>query len=134
MYWKKKTKPPEFTLKDVTIAKALPFLSVTITPDVYLITGTGAQTIVHKIDNKSPFAVVVKVLATAPARFTISKNNFFIEGNSSSSIQIKLKTGAVRSHRLDLLFLPCIDTLNPNWKANPCIAFNSSYKPIIRHI
>ncbi|KHJ75473.1 hypothetical protein OESDEN_24911, partial [Oesophagostomum dentatum] len=48
--------------------------------------------------------------------------------------QIKLSSGSVRSHRLDFLFLPCIDILNPNWKDNPSAAFNSAYKPIVRHV
>ncbi|KHJ90202.1 hypothetical protein OESDEN_09956 [Oesophagostomum dentatum] len=85
--WKKTVKPPEFTLKDVTISKALPFLSVTITPDVYLIEGINEQTVNHRIENESPFPVVVKVLATAPRRFGISKNNFFIDKKSSTDVE-----------------------------------------------
>ncbi|KAK6758346.1 hypothetical protein RB195_015890 [Necator americanus] len=134
MFWKKEVKPPEFTLKDVTLAKALPFLSVTITPDVYIIAGTSNQLVNHRVENESPFPVVIKVLATAPKRFLISKNNFFIDQKSSINVEIKLLAGPIRSHRLDFLILPCINILDPNWKSNPVAAFNSPYRPIYRHV
>ncbi|EYC09374.1 hypothetical protein Y032_0060g3077 [Ancylostoma ceylanicum] len=121
-----------FILNDC--GSALPFLSVSITPDVYLITGTSEQTVNHKIENLSPFPVVVKVLATAPRRFSISKNNLFLDQKSSTDVEIKLQSGPVRSHRLDFHFLPCINVLNSNWKDNPTIAFSTPYKPIVKHV
>uniref|UniRef100_A0A7I5EDD1 MSP domain-containing protein n=1 Tax=Haemonchus contortus TaxID=6289 RepID=A0A7I5EDD1_HAECO len=134
MYWKKSVKPPEFTLVGVTLSKALPFLSITITPDVYLINGNQEQTVTHKIYNSSPFPIVFKIMATAPKRFSVSKNFVYLDKLSAVDIEIKLSAGPVRSHRIDVLMLPCISTLNSNWKENPSIAFSTPYRPIIRHI
>ncbi|KAK5975637.1 MSP domain-containing protein [Trichostrongylus colubriformis] len=134
MYWKKTGKPPEFTLVGVTMSKALPFLSVTISPDVYLIKGNSEQTVTHKIDNLSPFPIVLKIMATAPKRFSVSKNYFYLDKHEAVDIEIKLSLGKIRSHRIDVLMLPCINTLNSNWKDNPSQAFSTPYKPIVRHI
>lgn len=116
------------------MSKALPFLSVSITPEVYLITGNHEQSVAHELNNASPFPIVVKIMATAPNRFSVSSNCFYIEQKSSKSIEIRLSAGSIRSHRIDILMLPCICTLNPTWKDDPSLAFKSPYKPIVRHV
>ncbi|WKY12607.1 hypothetical protein Q1695_003868 [Nippostrongylus brasiliensis] len=132
--WKRTVKPQEYNPVGVTMSKALPFLSATIKPDVYLINSGNTQTVTHEMENTSPFPIVVKFMATAPKRFSISKNYFYLNKGASTTFEVKLSNGPIRSHRIDVFMLPCIKALNPNWMESPQIAFSTPYKPIVRYI
>ncbi|VDL64927.1 unnamed protein product [Nippostrongylus brasiliensis] len=73
-------------------------------------------------------------MATAPKRFSISKNYFYLNKGASTTFEVKLSNGPIRSHRIDVFMLPCIKALNPNWMESPQIAFSTPYKPIVRYI